>query len=65
MIKTKKANGIKMTGHRLVYKSDRSLACFEVVNSLCDRSLACLEIENSLKFPLRCFRMFKTGLPIR
>ena len=33
-IKTKKANGIKMTGHRLVYKSDRSLACLEVANSL-------------------------------
>ena len=47
-MKTKKANGIKMTGHRIVYKSVRSLACLEVANSLCERSLACLAVANSL-----------------
>ena len=41
-----------MTGHRLVYKSVRSLACLEVANFLCDLSLACLEVANSLT-PLR------------
>ena len=51
-IKTKKANGIKMTGHRIVYKSVLSLARLEVANSLCDRSLACLEVANSLTYPL-------------
>ena len=47
-IKTKKANGIKMTGHRIVYKSVRSLACLEVANFIWDWSLACLEVANSL-----------------
>ena len=51
-MKTKKANGIKMTGHRLVYKSVRSLACLEVVNYLCDRTLACLEVANFLMVEL-------------
>ena len=48
-IKTKKANDIKMTVHRLVYKSDWLLDCLEVANSLFDRSLACLEVANSIR----------------
>ena len=50
------ANGIKITGHRIVYKSVQSLACLEVINCLCDRSLACLEVANFLKLQLEIKR---------